>query len=101
MINNWVADSTRGMIPKLIEANTDTAMVLTNAVYFCGPWSTPFEGRDTVHDQRFTRTDDSSTIATFMVRHGYMPYTEDENVQVLNLSYKGGSVSFVIILPKE
>jgi len=49
-INNWVKDETRGRIPNLIapdSLNGDTALVVTNAVYFLGDWTTPFNASNT------------------------------------------------------
>lgn len=40
MINSFVSEKTRGLIPRIIEnvIDKDTAMVLVNALYFKGVW---------------------------------------------------------------
>jgi len=45
-INGWVSQKTHGMIPRIVapgDFNRDSAVVLTNAMYFKGLWFRPFE----------------------------------------------------------
>ena len=47
-INAWVDRDTQGKIPSIVdELERDTALVLTDAVYFKGMWSDPFDPANT------------------------------------------------------
>lgn len=68
-INNWVASETNGLITDLIAASdlsADTKMVLVNAIYFNGNWTTPFYTQNTFDD---TFTTDSNTTAEIPFMH--------------------------------
>ena len=60
-INGWVEDKTENKITDLIPAgsiNSDTKLVLTNAVYFHGIWSEPFKkDRTKVEDFHLTASE--------------------------------------------
>lgn len=56
LINAWVADKTRKLIPNLLPeaaVNPDTRLVLVNALYLKAPWA-----------QEFSQTDDDTDFAT-------------------------------------
>jgi serpin B len=74
--------------------------VLTNAIFFKGTWLTPF-------DKKFTKPLDFSLTASekvkadMMHRSGVMSYTENDDLQALELPYKGNRLSMVVLLPKK
>jgi len=101
-INLWVDRKTRSKIKKIIEpGSTDkfTRMIITNAVYFKGAWVHKF-------DKRFTSEADFKTRSEGVVKVPMMRmtehvlYAETDQVQLLELPYKGGDLSALIILPK-
>lgn len=58
-INGWVEDNTEKRIKDLIpkgDLSSDTGLVITNAIYFLGQWSEPFNKDDT-RDEDFTLAD--------------------------------------------
>lgn len=102
-INAWVAERTENRIRNLIPPgalNALTRLVLTNAIYFKGLWSQPFDPADTA-DAPFWLTADTQVSTPFMTRRGEMLYAEDEVAQVLSLPYKGGALSMLVFLPPQ
>lgn len=129
-INAWTSEQTGGMIPRLLDdgtVNELTRLVLTNAVYFLGEWSEPFDERGT-RPQVFERADGESFEIPFMndrqtrSRYGAINadgswfatprrvradgadaderYPGDDGFQILEMPYKGGELSMVFIVPR-
>jgi len=100
-INDWVSDNTRGKIPTLVSPPMlrDALLVLVNAIYFKGAWSTPFEKEQT-EDGPFTLNDGAKKTLPMMRQSGEFAYQENETFQAISLPYGGGSVVMDIILPK-
>jgi len=76
-----------------------TATVLTNAVYFKGDWKKPLSVRNWV--QPFYNLDGTTTDINMMYETDTFGYVEDEQVQVLQLPYKGDELSMLVVLPKS
>lgn len=101
-INTKIAQQTEQMIPELLPANSikpATAMVLTNAVYFKGDWKTPFTAQSTSPQPFYNHIGKFSDVK-MMHQQSYFDYTEDKQVQVVQLPYKGNDLSMLLILPK-
>jgi len=99
-INDWVSTATEKKIPELIDQgvlNADTRLVLANAIYFKGDWTTPFEPNSP--QGPFTRLDGSLVNAHLMFQHGSIPYATGPDYQAVELGYQGGRVSLVLLLP--
>ncbi|MFK7946585.1 MAG: serpin family protein [Saprospiraceae bacterium] len=101
-INQWVEDNTEKNIKNLIPEkgiNELTRFVMTNAVYFKGDWKTKF-------DDDFTATNNfyglEKVIPTQFMTKAVTDhfYYENDQVQILELPYKGESTSMVIVLPR-
>ncbi len=101
-INKWVSDQTKEKIPELIPAgmlNPLTRMVLVNAIYFKAAWQSPFEKSATENGE--FRLGSGETVTTkFMNQSLRTRYAENDDLQVLELPYKGGANSMLIFLPK-
>jgi serpin B len=103
-INAWTERPTRGTIKDLLHPGvlTDqTRLVLTNAIYFKGLWERPFNQQMT-RDAPFHLTAAKEVKAPMMHaiegRYGYM---ETDTLQAVQMWYKGGDVSMIILLPKK
>ena len=99
-INKTIAKHTQQMIPEVLPAssiNIDTATVLTNAVYFKGDWKNPFAPSE---KRPFNKFDGSTIDIDMMHEQALYAYTEDAQVQVVQLPYKGDELSMLVILPK-
>ena len=105
-INQWVAEQTREKIREIINPdalNDLTRLVLTNAIYFKGSWSTPFPESGTSPEPFKIKAGSSSdqvdvSMMAITTSPGYM---EGEGFQALELPYQGGELSMVIFLPQE
>ncbi|MBN2530226.1 MAG: serpin family protein [Deltaproteobacteria bacterium] len=103
-VNAWVNDKTHGLIPQIVPANApftgDTAAVLANTVYFKGEWRTKFDSNYT--SQKEFTTLSGAVQATMMRRpDAYLPYFENDTLQMVRLPYKGEEFAMTAVLPKE
>jgi len=105
-INQWVEEQTNNLIKDLISEDVIdpfTALILTNAIYFKGVWEIQFDPVNTTN-RTFDVSSDISVEAPTMNLVGtddYFYYTENKDVQVLELPYTGDDISMVIVLPKD
>jgi serpin B len=103
-VNEWVKEKTENKIKQLLSpGSTDdnTRLVITNAIYFKGTWVNPFNEERT-RDADFKINSDQ-TVQTPMMFLGptTLNYTENEQLEILELPYKGYRLSMLILLPKE
>lgn len=109
-INAWVAKQTGGHIKDLLapsDVNKDTALVLTNATYFKGTWTLPFDPARTRNDLFRVRTDYS--VSTPMMHQKFKPVAESwkpsvrhekrKNYELLELPYSSGHLALTILAP--
>lgn len=102
-INRWVADRTQNTVTRLVPPGTidsQTRMVLTDAVYFKGAWEESFPPEFT-QDAPFTLASGEKTIVPMMHRTGNFRHAAADGVQVLELSYETGALSMVVLLPDQ
>ncbi len=101
-INKWVKDQTKGHIDELFrdgDMTTNTKLVLANAIYFKADWEHKFTKKET-YDGSFTLADGNETSVPLMrIEEEHFPYYEDEEVQVIELPYKGEEIGMVVVLP--
>jgi serpin B len=100
-INNWVSDQTKDKINNLLpdgSLDTDTRMVLVNAMHLKFPWASPFSPSDTM-SAPFTLGDGSTVSASFMNESEGFPYVDDGQAQIVALPLSNREVSLVIALP--
>jgi len=65
-VNNWVDETTNGKISNIIDSvSPDTAMLITNALYFKASWAKSFEDDK---KQEFTKEDGSKVLIPMMKR---------------------------------
>jgi serpin B len=106
IINKWVEENTGGKIEDMLSSGDitpGTVLILSNAIYFKGLWLTQFNIEDTV-DRDFKLSNGEKKGVPMMVStnsDAFFNYTENEDMQMLELPYKGDAVSMFIILPKE
>ena len=102
-INDWVAAQTNDKIQDLLppgSVTVDTRLVLTNAIYFLADWEQPFDRELTV-DAPFHVTPQESLTIPMMRQESYFNYGEVDGVQVLELPYLDGELSFIALLPEQ
>jgi serpin B len=101
-INKWVSEQTEGRIEDLIRPGLIiplTRLVLANAIYFNAAWSYPFEESRT-RDDVFYLLDGSQVTVPMMAQTERFRYAEGEGYQAVELTYKGGEMAMVILLPE-
>ena len=123
-INNAIAAQTHDKIKDLIPngaVNSNTRLVLTNAIYFKGTWQTPFP-KEATTEQPFHAAGGMDVKVPMMKSSESAMYTygETNDAQILSLPYKGAAaapaggraarggapagpstLSMLIILPKK
>ena len=102
IINRWAADNTNNLIKKVVSANDikDCAMILANALYFKGIWEDEFKESKT-RERQFTMFDGATKNVKMMHRSAYYRYAKSDDVQWLELPYKGGQYCMDIVLPEQ
>lgn len=103
-INRWVEDQTNDKIKNLLAEGTldsDTRMVLVNAIYFKADWLTTFDPNDT-HDAPFHLLDGSEIQVKMMSNGLYnVPYVSSNGYQAIELPYAGETAAMTILVPDE
>ena len=106
VINEWVEERTEDRIKDLIPEGAlepATLLVLTNAIYFKGFWSTQFDP-DATQDQDFRVTPDRTVKVPMMYLKGKdnpLYYGEGPELQLLEMPYKGEELSMLVLLPRN
>ncbi len=99
-VNKWVNNKTHGLIDKIIDyGDIDelTMILLINTLYFKANWTKPFEYIET---EEF-HTINGTVKTDFLVGEMYIHYLEENNYVAVALSYRGTSIKFVAIMPKN
>lgn len=104
-INEWVANYTRGKIPRLLVEPLDhwTIMVLLNAVYFKGLWDVEFDENVTRHGIFHRINNPAKSVSFMMMTHDNIPnyYDPDRQYSIIELDYKGNNISMIVLLPRD
>ncbi len=102
-INRWVEDETQEKIQDLLpegSIDSDTRLVLSNAIYFNAGWQEPFQA-DRTKDGLFN-TLDGEKIEVPMMEHDEsktFPYFQEDGFQAFEMPYVGGEMSMLVLLP--
>ncbi|HEX9913489.1 MAG TPA: serpin family protein [Candidatus Bathyarchaeia archaeon] len=101
-INGWVEERTYEKIKDLFSPSDleGALLVLTNAIYFKGDWAGQFDEADTTATD-FHVTPTETVEVDMMSLEGSFNYANTSEAQVLELPYKGGDLSMIVILPEE
>lgn len=101
-INDWADKNTNGKIKEIVKEGDliNARLVLTNAIYFKGDWLTSFNQKETKKD-KFKITKNKMIDVDMMFQANEVNYFEDDQNQVLELPYKGETMSMTFIVPKE
>jgi serpin B len=102
-INQWVESKTEKRIKDLLPERSidrDMRLVLVNAIYFLGDWLEPFD-KDSTMDMPFFVTKSTKKNVPTMHRTDGFSYAERSGFKALELPYKGGQMSMLLILPDE
>jgi serpin B len=106
-INNWVAQETEDKIKDLLPPESIdglTRLVLTNAIYFYGAWSIPFDEDLTEWDSFYLANGD--VVSVPMMSFSQKTKGNEsllagvlDGYTAVDLSYKGDEISMLILVP--
>ncbi|XP_013144480.1 PREDICTED: antichymotrypsin-2-like isoform X3 [Papilio polytes] len=105
LINKWVESKTNEKIKNLLSSdslNSDSRLVLVNALYFKGTWKKQFDPANTL-DQPFNVDTEKTVMVPMMYLEDNFSYGESQELgaQLLKMHYVGEKASMLIVLPNE
>jgi serine protease inhibitor len=99
-INNWVSEHTGDKIKQVVSQLTpEDILVLVNAVYFKGSWTTQFDPKLTA-PREFRLALGTAVQRNMMRREGEFRYKSTEEMQAVALPYGSGRMSMYLFLSK-
>lgn len=101
IINAWVEDRTEDRIVNLLpegSIRSDTAAVLTNAIYFKAPWNVVFD-EDLTEDGEFTRLDNSTVTAPMMSHLERHLGASGDGWSAVEMSFRGEELAMLFVVP--
>ena len=100
IINAWVSRNTQGKIPSIVDRlGYDTALVLTDAVYFKGRWSHVFDPHKS-KPRAFFGADGKPATTPMMEQQGVYSYLETKDFQGICLPYGNRQFAMYVFLPR-
>ncbi len=102
-INAWVSEKTANRVQEFLPADLlteQTRIVLTNAVAFKGTWAWPFEKTASQREPFHVNAGRKVTV-TMMHQERHFNHLDGGHFQAVELPYRGGRFSLVILLPNE
>lgn len=99
-VNDWVSSKTEGLIPTIVDGlDPSLVMLLINAIYFDGAWTTQFDPADT-RKQAFYREDGSTVQVDMMnLTNVTLPRAGGADYMAVELPYGGQAFSMVVVQP--
>ena len=102
-VNDWVAAQTARKIRDLLPpdgVDSDTRLLLANAVHFLGDWARPFPGSSTV-PQPFQLADGTEVSVPTMRQTAALEFGEVAGQEVVQLSYRDEAFAMLFVLPPK
>lgn len=103
IINAWVEKETYDKIKDLLQQGvlqSDTRLMLTNAIYFKGDWATQFK-KDQTREETFHLSPSKTSKAPLMNQMNLFGYFETPEYQMLEMPYVGKELAMVVLLPRQ
>src|SRR5262245_31381482 len=100
-INDWVERKTEGKIADLLQSDSIdslTKLVLINAIYFYGMWAVAFDSSQT-RVGPFHLSQGSKVEVPLMNRMNEFAFAKLDGLSALEMPYKSGDVTMVVLLP--
>ncbi|CAO2595710.1 Serpin B9, partial [Lemmus lemmus] len=103
-INTWVSKQTEGEIPELLSGgsvDSETRLVLVNALYFKGKGHQQFEKTHT-REMTFKINQEKRPVQMMCQEDTFnIAYVNEVQAQVLEMPYEGKELSLVVLLPDD
>jgi serine protease inhibitor len=101
IINDWVADKTHDKIKQIInDLSPDARMVLLNAIYFYGTWTTEFD-KDGTKMKPFTSKEGTIQEVPMMNKTDKLQYTTNDFFSAVKVPYGNGQYQMVVMRPAD
>ncbi|MBO4351478.1 MAG: serpin family protein [Proteobacteria bacterium] len=103
IINEWVSNVTNKMIPNLLkpnDVNSNTQMVLVNAIHFDGEWKYKFQ-KDKTQKADFSVNATDKIKVDMMNQSTNVNYYENDSFKAIVMPYVGDKFSMLFMLPNE
>ena len=107
VINDWVAEQTEDKIKDIIKPNlidSDTLIILVNAIYFIAEWASKFRKESTMEDEFYLRDGSVKMVQMMQLNSKYFNLKKNPgglNATSLQIPYAGHKSAMTIILPDE
>src|ERR1035441_1870433 len=100
IMNAWASEKTHGRINRIADGliNSETELVLANAVYFKGKWEVSFEAKNT-KDRAFHLRAGLQKEVPMMEQTRKFTYRRGSGYQAVRLPYQGWALSTYLFLP--
>jgi serpin B len=100
-VNNWIENKTNGLIKNMLESlDPQTAMLLVNAIYFKGQWSSKFD-KSLTAPADFYKTPGEVISVPMMNQESNYKIFRGSDFTVAELPYGQGNYVMDVILPDE
>uniref|UniRef100_G3MPA2 Serpin domain-containing protein n=1 Tax=Amblyomma maculatum TaxID=34609 RepID=G3MPA2_AMBMU len=104
-VNAWVEEATQSKIKDLLPAGSVdslTSLILVNAIYFKGLWSYQFDPNSTHPTNFHLDSKNKKKVDMMYQKNDYkMSRSEELEATALEIPYRGGKTSMVILLPDD
>ncbi|KAM6938774.1 antithrombin-III [Lycodopsis pacificus] len=104
-INNWISNKTENLIQDTLPVgalDSNTILVLVNTIYFKGQWKNKFNKYNAyVSDFHVSGSRTCSVNMMYQETRFRYRYYPDDQVQLLEMPYRGDDITMVIILPSK
>jgi serpin B len=99
-INAWVDEKTRGKIDRILEElRPELVMLLLNAIYFDGAWTTQFDPADTRTGTFFRSGGGTVEVPMMTLDNQELPFANTSEYAAVELPYGGGPFAMVVVVP--
>lgn len=101
LVNFWARKKTGGMIAQLLpegSIETDTRLVLCDAIFFKALWASPFKPQDTIVDE-FQTPQKTVNVRMMQQTIAEAKYHKGTNFHALLLPYAGARYSMILVQP--
>ncbi|XP_043575339.1 leukocyte elastase inhibitor A-like isoform X2 [Chiloscyllium plagiosum] len=104
-INKWVEAETANKIKDLLaegSVDSDTRLVLVNAISFKGTWAETFDEQDTREMPfKLNKNETKPVKMMYQMKEFFISHVQEFKLQVLELPYVGNDLSMIILLPDD
>jgi serine protease inhibitor len=102
-VNSWAKKNTAGMITEILQLSdidTNTAMILANAIYFQRFWPTAFDPKNTTNVEFQLLNGKKTSVPTMSKKDHYFSATQN-GVRMIGLPYRNSSLEMLVLMPEE